>query len=294
MTIIVLTNCPAKLRGDMTKWFAEINTGVFVGIVSARVRDEIWNRIVENIKIGQATMVFPAEGEQHMDFRVHNTSWEIVDLDGVKLMRRPSPETAEKQARPDLKDGFSNASRQRLIANVRRSAERAAAADAFSVLDLETTGLDQRKDRIIEAAALFVSDGKILGTFSALVSDAGPIPEKIIALTGITDEMAARDGKPLSDMLADLIRFLGDAPIVCHNAAFDINFLQTSLRKCGFPIMKNKIIDTLPLARKKLDLPDGYKLAQIAAYYGIDFHGIHRAQADCRLTYEVFLRLNQS
>ena len=90
MLIIVLTDCPAKLRGDLSKWLFEINTGVYVGRVSARVREELWSRICEYLKHGQATMVYPAAGEQKMEFRVYNTTWEIADYDGIKLMRRPS------------------------------------------------------------------------------------------------------------------------------------------------------------------------------------------------------------
>lgn len=89
MTIVVLTNCPQKLRGDMTKWFIEINTGVYIGKTSARVRKELWERICKNLKNGQATMVFPAAGEQHFDFLVHNTTWKPRDYDGIKLMLRP-------------------------------------------------------------------------------------------------------------------------------------------------------------------------------------------------------------
>ena len=91
-TVLVLTNCPPKLRGDMTKWFVEINTGVYVGNISKRIREELWKRICDNIKNGQATMVFHSNNEQQMDFYVHNTTWEPVDFDGIKLMRRPSPE----------------------------------------------------------------------------------------------------------------------------------------------------------------------------------------------------------
>lgn len=72
MTVVVLTDCPPKLRGDLTKWLLEINTGVYVGNLSARVREELWTRICENLKTGRATMVFRASNEQKMDFRVHN------------------------------------------------------------------------------------------------------------------------------------------------------------------------------------------------------------------------------
>ncbi len=87
-----MTNCPPKLRGDLSKWLCEINTGVYVGNVSSRVRDALWERVCQNLKNGQATLVFTTAGEQRMDFRTHNTAWEMVDFDGIKLMRRPLPQ----------------------------------------------------------------------------------------------------------------------------------------------------------------------------------------------------------
>ena len=50
MIVIMLSDCPPKVRGDLSKWLCEINTGVFVGNVSSRVREEVWQRICENIK----------------------------------------------------------------------------------------------------------------------------------------------------------------------------------------------------------------------------------------------------
>ena len=86
MIVITLTDCPLGLRGDLTKWLQEINTGVYVGQVSARVREQLWTRIIENAKNGRATMVFNAQNEQRLDFCVHNTIWEPIDFDGLKLM----------------------------------------------------------------------------------------------------------------------------------------------------------------------------------------------------------------
>ncbi len=83
MIVVSLTNCPPRLRGDLTKWLMEINAGVYVGNVSARVRDELWDRICENVRDGRATMVFSAMNEQGMDFRVHNTTWIPIDYDGL-------------------------------------------------------------------------------------------------------------------------------------------------------------------------------------------------------------------
>ena len=294
MTIIVLTNCPPKLHGDMTKWMAEINTGVYVGKLSSRVRDELWKRICENIKVGQATMVFPAEGEQHLDFRVHNTTWEVVDFDGIKLMRRPSPEEIEKREIPILEEGFSNASKQKLLTNVQRASCKTAVPESFVVLDIETTGLDIDKDHIIEIAAIFVNGGKRKTDFSELVISPVPIPSKVSELTGLSNKDLNNNGKIVTDVLSGLLEFIGNNPIVCHNAVFDINFIQQALRKNNMPLLRNKIIDTLPLARKKIRGMSGYKLNNIAAYYEIEHPISHRALSDCMLTLDIFLRLNQS
>jgi CRISPR-associated endoribonuclease Cas2 subtype I-E len=70
----------SRLRGDLSKWLQEINTGVYVGNVNSRVRDAIWNRVCENLKTGRATMVFSTNNEQKMDFRVHNTLWTLSIL----------------------------------------------------------------------------------------------------------------------------------------------------------------------------------------------------------------------
>ena len=110
--VVVLSDCPPKLRGDMTKWFVEVNTGVYVGNMTARVRDELWDRITENIAHGHATMMFTTNDEQHMDFRVHNSYWEVADYDGIRLMRRPAP--AARADASAKKQGFSKASKNKL------------------------------------------------------------------------------------------------------------------------------------------------------------------------------------
>ncbi len=67
MIVIALSCCPNKLRGDLTKWLMEIDTGVYVGQVSARVRDGLWNRVCENAGRGKAVMVYSDPG-----FRRHH------------------------------------------------------------------------------------------------------------------------------------------------------------------------------------------------------------------------------
>ena len=95
MVVITLGSCPARLRGDLTKWMMEIRTGVYVGEMSARVRDALWKRICENVAQGSASMVYSDQNEQGFSIRVHNSEWEPVDFDGITLMRKPAPLSKE-------------------------------------------------------------------------------------------------------------------------------------------------------------------------------------------------------
>ena len=178
-----MTNCPPKLRGDLSKWLCEINTGVYVGNVSSRVRDALWERVCQNLKNGQATLVFTAAGEQRKDFRTHNTSWEAVDFDGIKLMRRPLPQTQQSQI--DLKPGFSKAAQQQMARKAGRT--RPGTGD-YTVIDLETTGLKAASDSIIEYGALRVRDGAPVEELTMLVCGAEKIQPEITALTGLSEQ----------------------------------------------------------------------------------------------------------
>lgn len=110
MVVIVLTACPAGLRGHLTRWLLEIGPGIFVGVLTTRVRELMWDRVVELAKDGRAIMVHSTRGEQRLGFKVHRHEWEPVDVDGIYLMRRPSSApVAEVGARP----GWSKASKYR-------------------------------------------------------------------------------------------------------------------------------------------------------------------------------------
>ncbi len=88
MTVVILTAVPPGLRGHLTRWLLEISPGVFVGYLSARVRELIWERVVEFLEDGRALMVYASSGEQRLSFKVHGHDWTPVEYDGVTLMRR--------------------------------------------------------------------------------------------------------------------------------------------------------------------------------------------------------------
>lgn len=95
MVVVVLSVTPERLRGVLTRWLLEIAPGMYVGRLPARVRDRLWARILSDVGRGRAVMVVLRRGEQGFDIRVHNHEWDPVDLDGVTLLRRQTPESKE-------------------------------------------------------------------------------------------------------------------------------------------------------------------------------------------------------
>jgi CRISPR-associated protein Cas2 len=112
MVVIVLSACPAGLRGHLTRWLLEISAGVFVGHVTTRVRDLLWLTVCELSSGGRALMVFTVPGEQRLDFGVHNHHWHPTDFDGVTLMMRPADERPDGVENPPSQ-GWSSASKRR-------------------------------------------------------------------------------------------------------------------------------------------------------------------------------------
>ena len=286
-----MTNCPPALRGDLSKWLCEINTGVYVGNVSSRVRDAIWDRVRENLKNGQATMVFTTNNEQRMDFCTHNTSWEAVDFDGIKLMRRPLPRT---QVPADgLKPGFSNAAKRQMAQKMARKTARQTSGENYTVIDLETTGLNAARDAIVEYGALRVRNGEPAETFSALVRVERPLPDAVIKLTGITPELLADGVEPLAALEA-FLAFIGSDPLVGCNLKFDLEFLRTACIQNSKPLLINRSIDLLPLARRRVSGVKNYKLHTLAQHFELIWQEEHRALPDCRLAQQVYAKLKET
>lgn len=124
MVVVVLTACPVGLRGDLTRWLLEIASGVFVGHVTARVRDRLWERITGQIRTGKAIMVYSARNEQHLSFKVHRSDWNPVDCEGLTLMERPTDGGDGRSAGGGnryRRTGWSNASKYRRAVKFRRS-----------------------------------------------------------------------------------------------------------------------------------------------------------------------------
>lgn len=284
-----MTDCPPRLRGDLSKWLQEVNTGVYVGNVSGRVRDAIWDRVCENLKNGRATMVFSSNNEQRMDFRVHNTSWVPVDCEGIRLIRRPLPFSPETKT--SLKPGFSKAAKRRM-GERKRMAEKKQ-SPSFVIIDLETTGLRPSRDKILEFGAIRVREGKISDTFSALVQQEKSIPQTITALTGIDETLMKQEGLPLKEALSGFLKFIGEDTVLGYNLTFDMGFLQEACRIFSIYPPANRCVDLSDMARRQVFDVSDYKLATLAAHFSLNYPAPHRALNDCEIMLALQEKLNE-
>lgn len=289
MIVLTLTDCPPALRGDLTKWLQEINTGVYVGKVSTRVREHIWKRVQENAKSGRVTMVFNINNEQRMDFRVHNTSWEPIDFDGLKLMLRPSP--ARMQQLSEKRLGFSKAAKIRKAKQFSKANRKKIYPEFYIVVDIETTGLSLTENEIIEIGAVLVKEKQVMSRFQRLIKPKKSISKSIEDLTGITNEMLNLEGKELSEVLSEFLEFAGDLPAISHNADFDYGFLRSACQNSSLPLFSNRCVDTLSLARRLVDDVKDYKLSTLLEYFKINADGMHRSIKDCMATQQLYEKL---
>ena len=145
-------------------------------------------------------------------------------------------------------------------------------------LDLETTGLDVENDSIIEIGAVRLVDGEVVAEYSTLVNPGFVIPAETTHITGIHQD-DLRGAPTLVSVLNDVTEFVGDAPVIAHNVAFDISFM----RRFG-TLKSNLPIDTYDLAAILLPRVPRYSLSSLAAFYEIDLENAHRALDDARAT----------
>ncbi len=155
----------------------------------------------------------------------------------------------------------------------------------FVALDIETTGLDARRDAIIEIGAVRFDGSRGSGAWQSLVNPQRPIPPHITQLTGITNQMVA-DAPPIKAVIQDFADFVGDLPVVGHNVGFDLGFL-----KIHTPFERNPVIDTFEIAAVLLPTAPRYSLSALVETLGVQNIQPHRAQEDADATLAVFQKL---
>lgn len=160
--------------------------------------------------------------------------------------------------------------------------------ESYVCIDLETTGLNPKTDRIIEIGAVKVEHGVKTASYETFVNPGRALEERIVSLTGITDADLA--GAPEIEMvLPEILDFIGDLPLLGHSILFDFSFLKKAAvnHKLTF---EREGIDTLKIARKYLPELESRSLDYLCGYYGIA-HKAHRALEDAGATVTLYEKL---
>ncbi len=155
----------------------------------------------------------------------------------------------------------------------------------YCVLDLETTGFSFRTEKITEVGIMKVKNGEVIDEFSCFVNPEKPIPQRVIEVTHITDDMV-KDAETIETVMPKIIEFVGDSVLVAHNADFDIGFLKYNAKALGLTL-DNTYLDTLRLAKELFPEYKKYKLGIIAENLGIKVEVAHRALDDVDTTVKV-------
>ena len=148
----------------------------------------------------------------------------------------------------------------------------------FVAFDLETTGLNPKRDAIIEIGAVRFQDGRPRKYYSTCINPGRPLPVRIQQLTGIRPADVA-DAPSIDDVIPEILGFFGDGSqaVVAHSAGFDISFLRAAGVK-----LKAPVLDTYELATILLPGQDSYSLGELCRALAIPLTSAHRASHRCR------------
>ena len=159
----------------------------------------------------------------------------------------------------------------------------------FVVFDLETTGLSKDSDKITEIGAVKIENGKITDHFSTFVNPQRPIPQKIVELTSITDEMVAGAPK-IEEILPKFFEFCKGCVLVAHNAEFDTGFIKKSASDLLVEYNFSHL-DTLMLARALYPELGNHRLSTLNKHLKVTLLHHHRAVDDAKATAEIFIKM---
>ena len=205
----------------------------------------------------------------------HEVTFEVVDT--------PATQAAPKGFPPDLTDELGV---DLLLMTPPR----------YVIFDLETTGRDPNAHDIIEIGAIKVTHGSTSMTlFQTYVKPDQPVPPVIARMTGITQAMVEREGKPLESALKDFQGFVGGLPLLSYGADFDMRFLRYGAKRVNMSF-DNRCLCVLKLARKAWPQLPSHKLEDMATILKFSTavtssngdEGTHRALGDCKRTYYVY------
>ena len=163
--------------------------------------------------------------------------------------------------------------------------------ETVAVIDFETTGLSPAMgDRATEVAVVIVDDGKIVDRYQSLMNAGARIPAFIEALTGISNAMI-RKAPPAAEVMNALAEFVGDVPLVAHNASFDSRFLDAEWSRIN-QRRRQEFACSMLLARRIYPAAPDHKLGSLVRHLGLPSAARHhRALADAEMTAHLWVRM---
>ncbi len=163
--------------------------------------------------------------------------------------------------------------------------------NSYVAVDVETTGLDPKTDKIIEIAAVKALDGRVVEEKATLVNPGRELPGEICRLTGISDEML-KDAPDIGSVIGEYVGFCEGLPILGHNIRFDHSFLKRAAVNHDL-LFDKQGFDTLKLCRRYMPREMSKSLGSACAYYQVPLNTAHRALGDARAAHELYQTLKQ-
>lgn len=160
-------------------------------------------------------------------------------------------------------------------------------------LDTETTGFKfEEGHRVLEIGCIEMNNLIRTGNhFHVYINPERDVPQEAVNVHGLNSDFL-KDKPKFSEIIDEFINFIGDSPLVIHNAQFDMAFLDGEFKKAGYTTISNQVIDTLTLSRKRLKI-GRHTLDALCNYYKIDrsSRNLHGALIDADLLAQVYLEL---
>ena len=230
-------------------------------------------------------MVYTARNEQGMEFRIHNSSWHVEDYDGISLVKRPRASEISSEVKPMKYEPEKKSP-------IFQPEQAAMYPTKYVVVDLETTGLKPESEEIIEIGAIKVENGTVKDTMSCLIRCTKKLPDIIVSMTGITDDLLMK-GIAVKDAVTQLQNFINGYPMVGHNTNFDIGFLQETCKRENVEWHTVQSFDTVKIAREICPGLQSYKLEKLLEQFSLPHEKLHRALNDCYAINGLYLKLNE-
>ena len=161
--------------------------------------------------------------------------------------------------------------------------------NSYIALDLETTGLNPKQDKIIEIGAVRVENGQETGRFHTMLNPHRELEERITELTGIAWDML-KDAPDIVDILEEFLAFCGELPLLGHRIIFDYSFVKRAAVNQGLSFEKNGI-DTLTICRRFMPAEESKRLGAACAFYGLTQESAHRALGDALDAHRLYQKL---